>query len=847
MRLVPAHAVLISAFVCCTSVVRAETPQDAGTNREEPATSDAAAPNDAPAPEPVAAPAPHAEAVPEGGAVLDTTAASATAAPTAAGDAAAVIAVPASEPLTQPANADDDYASLSLEELLNVRIVTAQRYEQDVQKTPVSVSAFSTRAMELRGATNLQDLSKFTPNLQLQPTNRPAGGGSAYAAFIRGIGTGDFQFPTDPGVGLYVDDVYMARTMGGLLPIDSDIERVEVIKGPQGTLFGRNTIGGAFNIVTNKPRLTGTTTGGALLRYGEYGRRDIGVSVNGPLLDQVIGAKLSVTSLHSDGYGRRLLDGQRTNDEDRYVARGGLLVKLSDAVNIRLDGDYTHQDQSPPAGIVLRFAPSMMTQAKIDKYNMFAAPALNPGLGLPAGSVNDARWVSPGSYDTYALQPMYDRYDRGGLAVRLQWNASEAFNLKSITAARFVSSNIAVDGDQTPYSLQSSHTRLKSRQYSQEIQLTGQLLNQRLTYMVGLYVLHEVGKSRLNTESYHGLYENEPMPIPPDAGDTYTRFGLISTSYAAFTQETFRIIDGLHLTAGARINHDEKKYDYSVDFTQRDAVQIPATRADAGWTSFTPKVGLDWSPIEPVFLYASYSQGFKSGGFSASNNPTNPAPSYDPERVTAYEAGLKTHWFENRSLTTTLAGFYNDYRDIQLTVQSVDPVTNANVRSTQNAGVSKIKGFEAEVAASPIQGLTLDGGVGYVDAKFNKVSPAAIMSRFAVGDRLPLIPDWTFNAGAQYAFRTGAGELTLRGDMTYKGKQFLTAADPTSVQEGYALYSARVSFIPQAFKQLEIALYGINLSDQRFYIYRATLGPTGQETAIAGAPRQIYASAKLTL
>jgi iron complex outermembrane receptor protein len=724
-------------------------------------------------------------------------------------------------------------------------IVTAQRFEQDVQKTPVAVSAFTPRTMEQRGVTNLQDVGKFTPNLQLQSTNRPAGGGSAYAAYIRGIGTGDFQFPTDPGVGLYVDDVYLARTIGGLLSTDADIERIEVIKGPQGTLFGRNTIGGAINIVTSKPRLRGGPTGSALVRLGEYGRKDFSLSVNAPLVEEAVGAKLSVSSLHMDGYGERILDGQKTNSEERLVVRGGVLFKLSSDVNIRIDGDYSNQDQTPPAGLMLKFVPNPMTAMRIGRYNMFAAPALNPGLGLPMGSVFDGRWaVDPDGYKTNALQPMFDRYDIGGGSARLQWIASDAFSFKSISAARVMNSDIAVDGDQTPYPLQSTHTKLDDTQFSQEFHATGQVWDERLTYLVGAYAFRESGESTVDTQSYHGLFENAPMPMPSDAGDTLQRFKMTSLSLAAFTQETLRIIDGLNLSAGVRINRDNKNYDYGSDFPQRMMPQVPYTHAEASWTSITPKFGIDYSPIEPILVYASYSQGFKSGGFSASNNATNPTPKYDPERVTAYEVGFKTHWFEGRKLMTNVAAFYNDYRDIQLTVQSVDPVTNANVRSTQNSGASDIKGFEADFVATPITGLSFNAGAGYTDAKFKSLTMAARGSGFTDGERLPQIPDWTFNAGLQYAFNIGVGELTLRGDVSYKGEQKLTAADPTPIEEGYALLAARIAFVPDGLEGLEVSLYGLNLTDEHYYVYHATLAPTGQEAAIPGAPRIIFGSVK---
>lgn len=725
-------------------------------------------------------------------------------------------------------------------------VVTAQRYEQDVQKTPVTVTAFGQRSMDQRGVQNLQDLGKFTPNLELHATNRPAGGGSAYAAYIRGIGTGDFQFPTDPGVGLYIDDVYMARTVGGLLSTDADIARIEVVKGPQGTLFGRNTIGGAFNVTTTKPLLDGPATGSGLFRFGMYGRHDFAVNVNTPIVTDAIGGKLSLSTQHMDGYGHRVLDGERTNDEERFTARAGLLFKLSNRVNIRLNADYSRQNQNPPNGQFLRFAPMGPTVDKIAKFNQFAAPALNDGLNLPADSVFDARWVSRGRYDNFALQPVQDRYDMGGGSVNVEVAATDWLSIKSITAVRAMSSKIRVDGDQTPYPLQTSATDLDDNQQSEELQFSGRVWDERLQYLVGLYAFRESGSSRVDTQSFHGLFENEPMPTPMDAGDTLTRFRLTATSLAAFTQETLEIVSGLHLTVGARVNHDQKDYEYAVDFTQRGMPQVPNSKASASWTSFTPKVALDYTPIEPVLVYASVSQGFKSGGFGPSNMAMNPTPKYDPERVTAYELGVKTHWFEDRRLIANVAGFYNDYRDIQLTVQQRDPVTGANLRTTENAGTSHIKGVEADVIAKPIDGLTINAGFGYVDAKFSSLTPDALMTGFMLGDRLPQIPNFSENTGVQYAFGVGAGELTLRFDMSWKGSQFLTAADPTSRQKPYAIYSARISFVPDALEGLELALYGLNLSDTVYYVYRATLAPTGQEVGLAGAPRMIFATARYT-
>lgn len=723
-------------------------------------------------------------------------------------------------------------------------VVTAQRYEQDAQKAPVTVTAFGQRAMDQRGVANLQDLSKFTPNLELHATNRPAGGGSAYAAYIRGIGTGDYQFPTDPGVGLYIDDVYVARTVGGLLSTDSDIARIEVIAGPQGTLFGRNTIGGAFNVATTKPLLTGPATGSGLFRFGDYGRHDFAVNLNTPIVADVIGAKISLSTEHMDGFGHRLLDDQLTNDEERFNARGGVLIKTSERLEIRIDGDYSTQNQNPPNGQFISFSPAGPTADKISKFNQFAAPALNTGLNLPADSIYDGRWVSKNRFDNYALQPVHDRYHIGGGSAKIDWRVNDWLAIKSISAARTMTSSIRVDGDQTPYPLQSTQTELDDTQLSEELQFSGRVWDERLQYLVGLYAFREHGNSTVYTQSFHGLFENEPMPSDADAGDTFARIGMTATSLAAFTQETLEILSGLHLTLGARLNRDLKDYDYGVTFPQRNVDQVPESHAEASWNSFTPKAQVDYSPIEPVLVYAGYSQGFKSGGFGQSNSPMNPTPKYDPERVSAYELGVKSHWFEGRKLIANLAGFYNDYRDIQLTVQSRDPVTGANLRTTENAGTSHIKGFEGDLAANPFKGFSVNAGFGYVDAKFSSLTMDAIMSGFKLGDRLPQIPAFSFNAGAQYAFDVAIGELSVRVDGTFKGSQYLTPVDPSSYQKAYALLSARISFVPADLDGLELSLYGINLTDTTYYVYRATLAPTGQQIGLAGAPRLIFATAR---
>ncbi|MCA1196934.1 TonB-dependent receptor [Sphingomonas sp. R647] len=727
-------------------------------------------------------------------------------------------------------------------------VITAQRREERLQDAPLSVTALSAESLTDRGIDNLGDISNFAPNLELHPTNRPAGGGSAFAGYIRGVGTGDFQFPTDPGIGLYVDDVYIARSMGGLLSLE-DIERVEVLKGPQGTLYGRNTIGGAINVITTDPRLSGGATGIVKARAGSYKRADVSALINTPLIEDVLGLKLSASYLTSEGYGTRILDGQNYASENRFIVRGAIKAQLGEAVTLKVAGDYTRQRQNPPSGYLIDFVPAGPTVAKIARFNQFAAPYWNPRLGLPTGSVYDARWEAPDPYNVYSLQAQQDDADIGGLSAVFTFDLSDDIYLKSVSAWRSIDATIEVDGDQTPYPLQQSRTTMNQDQLSQELQLGGTAMDGKLNFLIGAYAFREEGDSTVFTRSFEGIYEaliaaGQPTTAA-DVGNTFTTFYMKATSYALFTQETLKLTDQFGVTLGARYNKDRKEYATSVVRPQNGTTVVPLSSAVAEWESFTPRVALEYKPNTDMLLYASWSKGFKSGGFGASTVASTPTPRYDPEKLTSYELGAKTSWFNNR-LTFNVAGFYSEYRDIQLTVQSVDPVTNANIRTTRNAGGSDIKGFELEIAARPTRGLDLNLGVGYVDARFDTLAASAISSGFKLGDRVPQIPDWSINAGISYGFETGAGELTLRGDLSHKGSQFLTPADATSFQDAYTLLGARVAFKPSFLPGIELSVEGTNLTETDHAYYKGTLPPTGEYVAIPAAPREIYATVRFS-
>lgn len=709
-------------------------------------------------------------------------------------------------------------------------IVTAERRSENLQDTPIAITAFTSRNLEARGVTNLQNITNFAPNVEISSTKRPAGGGTAIAAFIRGVGTGDFQIPTDPAVGLYVDGVYVARTVGGLMSV-ADIDHIEVLKGPQGTLFGRNTLGGAISVITTQPRLSGGLTGKGEVRFGDYGRKDALVSVNGPIVDGKLGGKLSFTTLNFDGWQKGLITGLTYGSEHRSIARGSLLWQVNDKFDVQLTGDWMRQRQAAVNGTLLGMDPTV--SSRIIRFNQFGAPYLNASLGLPANARDDARWVTD-VRDTNETSPIHDDADVWGTSLAATYDVSDSMKLKSTTAYRDMDAYISVAGDGSPYPANSAASPYESRQVSQEFELSGDALDGRLHYVAGAYFFREIASSRPIAESFHGTYE--ATHVASDAADNINYYKMDARSQAVFAQVTAEVFPKVELVLGARGNKDEKSFVTYVLNPQRGTVTLPTTRADDTWNSFTPRVGVNWKPTDDAMIYASYAKGFKSGGFGTAINGV--VPSYDPEELTTYELGAKTQWFDHR-LTVNAATFYSEYDGVQITI-----LLPPSLRTTQNGGTAHIKGFELDVEAVPIDGLRLNASVGYNHGRFVTVSPGAVAASavngltHAPGTRLPYVPDWSATVGGEYGFDIAdLGRANLRADWSWKSETNMTLADPTSYMGAYGLTNIRAGFTPRAMDHLEIALAITNLTNKTYFYYRNTSRTTGNDLGSAGDPR----------
>lgn len=757
-------------------------------------------------------------------------------------------------------------AAQAQQDVIEEIIVTAQKREQSLQETPVSVTAFTAESIEARTMTNLQDINGFTPNLEIN-AGRPDGGASSASIYIRGVGQSDFLFPNDPGVGLYVDGVYFGRTLGGLMAL-SDLERIEVLRGPQGTLWGRNTIGGAVNIVTAKPQREFGFEGE--VTTGSYDRIDGRLSLNVPLSDQFL-ARLSGASLNADGYGRELITGKERGDENKDTVRAQALWQPSDKLELLASADYSRTDEANWAGTLLRrecvpgfssFPGCLLLVEGL--YNGLVIPGFpgvfsgaNADLGLPPGARYDNSWLTGNPFHTNGTDPSFVKNDIWGVSLTATWDVAEDLTAKSITSYRELDAKMARDGDHSPYRIVWTNDDNRQDQFSEELTFSGKFFDERLIWLAGMFYFEEHADEDNLVFILSGLcpmldavgpilFPIIPFPpgFPSGCGfgpteapldidfDIHNEIDV--TSWAGFGQGTWDFNDRWSLTFGGRYTWENKEYFQDHRFQNLLVNFVGPRLLEESWNAFTPKVGLEWKVIDEVLAYFSASRGFKSGGWSPrptnGNEGLNP---FDPEFLWSYEIGAKTSWLGNR-LQLNLAGFYNDYTDIQIT--TVASVGANLVLNVENAGEAEIYGFEMEAFALPVEHLELQAGIGYLHNEYTEIKSGATIP---IDAKLPETPKWTLNLGAQYTFGLGEwGTLAVRGDGAYRSKTF---KDPFNIeeliQESYWLLNSRLTYT-SSDEHWQVALYGTNLTDEEYLTNGLHEDLVGAIEGYYGRPRE---------
>jgi iron complex outermembrane recepter protein len=764
--------------------------------------------------------------------------------------------------LASSERAADDGSAATLEEVT----VTAQRRAERLQDTPIAVTAFTATAIDRLGVSNVQQLAEFVPNVRFDFTAPISGASDAAGVFIRGIGQSDFALTTEAGVGTYVDGVYMSRSLGGVLDV-LDIERMEVLRGPQGTLFGRNTIGGAINIVSAKP--TDDFSGSSELQLGSFSRLYLRGTVNLPVSES-LKVRITASSKQRDGYVRSILapsgadsshvprgsaipgSGSQIDfgNENRQAARLVALYDPHTNFTAELSADYGKVRENNAPAILRGVTGTLANGPVVFVYNTFQAPTTTIP-GFPNAQYSAANFVTGNLSSTYSTGPNGTRIDALGTALTLAWHPQADLELKSISAYRHTKGFFNRDADGSPIDItHTSNYGYRHEQGSEELQFNGKSLQDRLKFAMGVYYFTETGSDPLVVEfpsSFGILYQ--------DTADVH------NSSAAGYAQGTLKLTDTLSFTAGARYTRDKKEFHSDqylitgaaspIVFGVPPGTLVPLvprdSRVNRTFTDTSPHASLDFKLLEDLLLYASYGTGFKSGGFNLRYvSPRSAVLPFDPEKVTAYEAGIKTEFLDRR-VRLNLAGFTNNYDDIQLTV-----FEHLGAPVTLNAGDARIRGGELELSAAPVAGLELSYNLGYLDARYLRInaSPALVSTPeqvISTHTRLQKTPRTQQDVAVDYRIRAGAyGTVQLHADWRFTADTYNDAQNSVFLfQKAWNIGNASIGYEPLSARW-SLRLFVDNVTDRRYIVSGDSNYGIGFHEAEYNRPREWGVSGKVS-
>ena len=759
----------------------------------------------------------------------------------------------------------------------NEIVVTAQFRAQNLQDTPLAITAVNAEMLEARSQTNIAEVAAQAPSVTLKPQGTAYG--PSMTASIRGIGQYDFNPALEPGVGLYIDDVYYATLTGSMFDL-LDLDRVEILRGPQGTLAGRNSIGGAVKLYSQRPRGTNSATVSAA--YGSRDRIDVRASADLGLTD-TLAARVSAVSKMQDGYIERRDFGcdhpagtsalnpaggipriLPTTADDCVLAdegevhfqavRGQLRWQPTDRLDVNLIADYTNDDRNVGGSVLLLrenaaggvaspnypFPPN--PAARAFDINPFAAP-------IPY----DARFVC-GPYCNYATymslpdngQPLdvvdgRTQYNGWGVSGQIEYDLTDNLQLVSISAYRDYRTQFSNDDDISPLAHSLGSGDLTFWSFSQEVRVNGSVLDDTLEYTVGGFYMDQrsVYATSQNLR-YAGLLPflgNDPVN---------------ADTKAAFAHVSWRPVDPLTLTGGIRYTDEHKDYTYSRR-TYDGAVHpqlgaLDGERGDYNHDRVDYRLNAMYEVTPDVTVYGQWSTGFKGGGINPRPFYAEQVLAFGPETLESWEVGFKSELFDRR-VRFNVAGFYSDYSDIQLALSNC-PQAGAGFAVPcalpANAGDAKVKGIEVETTIRPVDGLLIDGSASYTDFDYvaDSIDPA---SGILPGMVSTYTPEWKWSLGAQYEIPLGsAGWLTPRVDAAYQSEVYTNAVNgPTNLIEGYTIANARLTWKNEN-EDLEIGLEITNLFDKYYFqtLFDLTRAGAGFVTGLPGRPREWAVSVK---
>ena len=713
-------------------------------------------------------------------------------------------------------------------------IVTAQRSEAKLQDTPLSIVAVGGPELERQGTDSLSGFDSFIPNVTIGGT--AAQGNAIVNVAIRGIGGAPQGFITQEGsVGIYVDDILFARPNGALLEL-LDVERVEVLRGPQGTLFGRNTAGGAIRYVTKQP--ADKLQGAIKVVAGSRDRFDISGMLNVPLGDTVA-ARFSFAKKSRDGFIRKIIDNTYVGGGDSTTMRGQISWKPTDRLEVNVSGDLIRTSDNGQPSLSTDFSATDLYPSRLYSGSPSAAVlALRntaPASVSPSNYGNAATDFASyygqitGKYEIYGgLTPDVNKFKSYGLTGTIAYELTDNLSVKSLTGYRDIGQIQNQDWDRTPIPLVQLNDTTDIAYFTQELQLNGSFFNDKLKMVAGAFYYWD---DSLNTRRRFDPSSGANSAYKGDTGKGAFESKHIKTeAIALFTQGTLAITDALSATAGVRWGEDKKDFTSFREGRGKGLDGIPAPRSVSGkWSSVSPRFSLDyrWSP--EVMTYVSVAKGYKGGGFNDGIQPECATAAlancglseYLPENLWTYEAGVRTDLFDRR-VRLNVTAFLTKYKDQQ--IQLADPGPPPLVYTVN--GDSTVKGFEAEFLASPIENLMLKASLGYVDAGYDE-EIKGVAGAVAITPAVPFYrsPKWSYTLGASYSTPVSeAGEVALDVNWGWKDKQ-VSYPSPTNyiVQPSYGLLNGRISF--NAAAGWSLAVFGNNITNK--YYLTGGFDPSG--------------------
>ncbi len=629
--------------------------------------------------------------------------------------AAAISAVNSGYVLAQE-QTPDNQSSIALEEV----IVTAQKRSQNLQEVPVAVTALTAGMLEQAGISNIVEIERISPNTTLRPSRAT---NTTLTAYIRGIGQNDPLWGFEPGVGLYIDDIYIARPQGAMVDV-YDVERIEILRGPQGTLYGKNTIGGAIKYVTKK--MSGEAQGEAKLSFGSYRQQDVMLTGQLPIMSDTLFVGGTFATFKRDGFGTNLFDDGENYNKDIVAGRLSVEWNPSEDLFIRVAGDMSEDRSNAKQGT--RLVTSLQTgEAPQETFNS------NAGLNSP------------------------QLVENSGANITVDWSISDSFSVKSITAYREGQTDSVIDFDATPLNTFDAPVTYSDHQTTQEFQLTFE--GEKLKVVGGLYYYEgfasgafdvvagaglglspEISGRETHTAFADPLFEAAPgvfLPWNPvtNDGPTFvaaTKGSANTKSQAAYFHATYDLLENLSFTLGARYTKDKKDADVfkakfltdglSTEFGGTNFAQLSLASdftEDGEWSQVSPKFGVDWNINDDNMVYYSYAEGFKSGGINmradVANSPAGLSQVFDPETAKTHEVGIKSEMANGR-LRVNAALFTTAYDNVQVTTNRLFGTNFVPLVITDNE--QEIQGAEMEANFQISEGLSMMLNIGWVDAEW---------------------------------------------------------------------------------------------------------------------------------